>query len=86
MAIFCEMKNNVVGRCIVVSDEDCGNKPFPESESIGQAFIADTLGISGTWLQTSYSGSFRGCYAGNGYTYDPTADVFVKPPYTPPEY
>ena len=86
MAHFARVTDNEVGEVIVIANSDCGDEEFPASEPIGLAFNADTLGISGTWLQTSYSGSFRGCYAGNGYTYDPTADVFVKPPYTPPEY
>jgi len=38
------------------------------------------LGLSGTWLQTSYNGNFRGVYAGSGYTYDPVLDEFVAPP------
>ena len=86
MAHFAKVTNNIVGEVIVIANSDCGGGDFPASEPIGQAFIADTLGFSGTWLQTSYSGSFRGCYAGNGYTYNPTEDVFVGIPYTPPEY
>jgi hypothetical protein len=31
------------------------------------------------WKQTSYSGSFRGCFAGLGFSYDPVLDVFVPP-------
>lgn len=86
MAHFAKVTNNIVGEVIVIANSDCGGGDFPASEPIGQAFIADTLGLSGTWLQTSYSGSFRGCYAGNGYTYDSVDDVFVGIPYTPPEY
>jgi hypothetical protein len=69
MANFAEVTNEQVQRVIVISNEDCGNLPFPDSEPIGQAFIA-SLGIAGTWLQTSYSGSFRGCYAGIDYTFN----------------
>ena len=69
MANFAEVTNNQVQRVIVIANEDCGNFPFPESEPIGQAFIA-SLGISGDWLQTSYNNSFRGVYAGIDYTYD----------------
>jgi hypothetical protein len=53
----------------VIANDDCGGGNFPESEPIGQAFIA-SLGLTGNWLQTSYSGSFRNCYAGIGYTFD----------------
>ena len=30
-------------------------------------------------VRTSYNGRIRGRYAGIGYTYDPTADVFIAP-------
>lgn len=78
MAHFAEVENNIVKRVIVVSNDDCGGGEFPESEPIGQAFIA-SLGLTGEWLQTSYSGSFRGRYAGTDFIYDPVADVFVAP-------
>jgi hypothetical protein len=52
-----------------VSNEVCDDLPFPESEPLGQAFIA-SVGLQGEWLQTSYNGNFRGCYAGIGYTFD----------------
>jgi len=76
MAHFAKIEDNNVTEVIVVANSDCGDLPFPESEPIGQAFIA-SVGLTGTWLQTSYNGNFRGCYAGIGYTYDPVADVFV---------
>ena len=69
MAHFAEMKNNLVQQVIVISNDDCDNLPFPESEPVGQAFIA-SLGFSGEFLQTSYSGSFRGTYAGIGFSFD----------------
>ena len=71
--------NNMVRQVIVISNDDAPD-PAPDNEAAGQAFIADVLGLSGTWLQTSYHGTFRGAYAGAGYTYDPVADVFVAPP------
>lgn len=69
MAHFVNMNGIECGEVIVVSNEDCGNLAFPASEPVGQAFIA-SLGIAGTWLQTSYSGSFRGMYAGPGMIFD----------------
>lgn len=69
MAHFAQVKDNVVTDVIVVSNDDCNNLPFPESEPIGQAFIA-SLGLTGEWLQTSYNGNFRGLYAGIEYTFD----------------
>jgi hypothetical protein len=83
MAHFAQVSNGNVGQVIVVSNDDCGGGNFPESEPIGQAFIA-SIGLTGDWLQTSYSGSFRGTYAGWGYIYDAVTDTFTPPP-TPEE-
>jgi hypothetical protein len=77
MAHFAQVNDdNVVQQVIVIGNDDCGGGNFPESEPIGQAFIA-SLGLTGTWLQTSYSGSFRGRYAGAQMRYSPTLDEFV---------
>lgn len=79
MAHFAQISDSVVQTVIVVSNESCGGGDFPDSEPIGQAFIA-SIGLSGEWLQTSYSASFRGAYAGIGYTYDSDLDEFIAPP------
>jgi hypothetical protein len=82
MAHFAKIDDNQVGEVIVVANADCNDLPFPESEPVGQAFIA-SLGITGTWLQTSYNGNFRGTYAGPGYSYDASLGEygeFVAPP------
>lgn len=79
MAHFARIDNNIVREVIVISDNDCPD-PAPDNEQQGQAFIADVLGLAGTWKQTSYNGNFRGTYAGIGFTYDPAADVFIAPP------
>jgi hypothetical protein len=78
MAHFAQLNGNTVQQVIVVSNDDCGGGNFPESEPIGQAFIA-SLGLAGEWKQTSFSASFRGKYAGIGDTYDVENDVFVSP-------
>ena len=86
MAHFAQVNNNnIVEQVIVISNDDCGGGNFPQSEPIGQAFIA-SLGFIGEWLQTSYSGSFRNCYAGILYTFDPSLGEygeFVPPPVEP---
>lgn len=76
MAHFAQIVNNVVTQVIVVSNDDVNNLPYPKSEPIGQAFIA-SIGLTGTWLETSYNANFRGHFAGIGYTYDPIKDIFV---------
>jgi len=87
MAHFAQVENGIVQQVIVVSNDDCGGGNFPESESIGQAFLA-SLGFTGEWLQTSYSGSFRNCYAGIGYDWLPNVGEygeFVPPPTIEPD-
>lgn len=80
MAHFAQVNDdNTVQQVIVVSNDDCGGGDFPESEPVGQAFIA-SIGLTGTWLQTSYHANFRGLYAGIGFTYDAELDEFVAPP------
>jgi hypothetical protein len=82
MAHFARIdSSNVVRQVIVISDNDCPD-PALDNEALGQAFIADVLGLAGTWKQTSYNGNFRGMYAGIGYTYDPDLDEFVAPEVT----
>ena len=71
MANFAQVTNNIVDQVIVIANADCGDLPFPESEPVGQAFIA-SLGLTGLYLQTSYNNNFRGTYAGIGYTWNGT--------------
>lgn len=71
-------ETNTVTNVIVVNNQTINNLPYPESEPIGQAFIA-SLGFTGSWLETSYNANFRGVYAGIGFTYDPVLDIFVQP-------
>ena len=81
MAHFAELDgDNIVTRVLVVNDADASD---------GQNFLANTLGLGGTWKQTSYNTSggvhstggtpFRKNYAGIGYTYDSGRDAFIPP-------
>jgi hypothetical protein len=80
MAHFAQItENNEVVQVIVVADNDCGGGEFPESEPIGQAFIA-SIGLPGSWLQTSYHANFRGKYAAIMDIYDAALDEFVAAP------
>jgi hypothetical protein len=78
MAHFARIGNGVVLEVNVINNAVLGDTDFPESEPIGQAFIA-SLGIAGEWKQTSYNSNFRGKYAGIGDIYDAEADEFVTP-------
>jgi len=81
MAHFAEIdENNIVTRVLVVGDDQ---------EDRGQEFLADDLGLGGTWKKTSYNTQggvhtlggtpFRKNYAGIGYTYDAERDAFIPP-------
>lgn len=69
MAHFAEIDtNNIVLRVLVVDNS---------LEAEGANFLANTLGLGGTWIQTSYNANIRGKFAGIGDTYDSVNDVFV---------
>jgi len=71
MAHFAEIdENGIVKQVLVVSDQE---------EHRGQDFLADDLGLGGTWIQTSYNHRIRKQYAGIGFKYDADADVFIAP-------
>ena len=78
MAHFARVENGYVVEVIVVNNETLGNLEFPDSEAVGQEFI-ESLGVAGTWKQTSYNANFRAYYAGIGYGYDSELDEFVPP-------
>lgn len=84
MAHFARIHDGIVREVIVIDNDDCGGGEFPESEPIGQAFIA-SIGLDGEWRQTSYNSNFRSAYAGAGFTYDADADEFVPPAAPEPE-
>jgi hypothetical protein len=83
MAYFAEIDaDGVVLRVISISNQNAPDPAPAQSEPLGQAFIA-SLGLLGTWKQTSYNGNFRKQYCGPGFVYDANADVFIAPqPYS----
>jgi hypothetical protein len=79
MAHFARIdENNTVIHVVVVDNEH---------EHRGQQYLAEDLGLGGTWIQTSYNTRggihalggtpLRKNYAGIGYTYDPDRDAFI---------
>lgn len=69
MAHFAELdQNNIVLRVLVVANEH---------ENNGQDFLANELGLGGTWIQTSYNATIRKNFAAVGYTYDAELDAFI---------
>jgi hypothetical protein len=76
MAHFAQMENDQVVNILVVSNEDIGNLPFPESEPVGRAFL-DAIFPGNVWRQTSYNNNFRKNYAAIGGTFDVERDAFI---------
>ena len=68
MAHFAQIENNIVTQVLVVDNTQ---------EHRGQEFLANDLGLGGTWVQTSYNGNIRKNFAGIGYTYDTVRDAFI---------
>lgn len=83
MAHFARVENNIVCDVIVVANDALDGESFPESELLGQQVLAES-GFSGTFLQCSYNGTFRGSYPAIGWIYDPNTDTF-QPASTPEE-
>lgn len=80
MAHFAKLDDqNIVLDVNVVNNSDCGDLSFPESESVGLAFLAQWSGGYTHWKQTSYNANFRKNYAGIGFIYDPILDAFIPP-------
>lgn len=69
MAHFAKIENGIVTNVIVVDNAH---------EERGQAYL-NSIGLEGTWIQTSYNANFRGKFAGIGDTYDAENDEFVGP-------
>jgi len=72
--------NGIVRQVLVINNSDLpeGGDFTLEVEAAANEYLHG-LGLDGDWKLTSYSGSIRGQYAGQGMTYDPTVDEFVSP-------
>jgi hypothetical protein len=81
MAHFAEIDaEGTVLRVLVVADAQ---------QDRGQEFLANDLGLGGTWKKTSYNTvggvhsnggtPYRKNYAGIGYKYDESKDAFIPP-------
>lgn len=69
MAHFARVVNDVVDNVIVIDNEHLLDQEGAEQEALGLAYL-HSIGLLGTWVQTSYNGSFRGAYAGIGMIWD----------------
>lgn len=64
-------ENGIVREVIVIPCQD-------DTHEAVTAYC-NSIGLAGTWLDTSYTGSRRGKYAGIGDQYDAELDEFVTP-------
>tara|TARA_R110002153_G_C12943816_1_gene457680 strand:- start:1 stop:369 length:369 start_codon:yes stop_codon:yes gene_type:complete len=79
MAHFTKLdENNIVIDIVKIDNSVMLNNDGTESEEKGKDFLNNLFGEA-TWVQTSYNNNFRKQYAGIGYTYDITNDVFIIP-------
>ena len=82
MAHFAELNSsNVVLQVVVISNDDIdanGGDLSTEAEDFVEALVpASSGGVA--WKQTSYNNNFRKQYAGIGYTYDASKNMFIIP-------
>tara|TARA_R100001129_G_C5169402_1_gene204337 strand:- start:91 stop:459 length:369 start_codon:yes stop_codon:yes gene_type:complete len=65
VAHFAKIEEGLVTEVIVVNNSDITDGNGDEQESLGIDFINNTLGLSGTWKQTSYN-----TYGNQAQTYE----------------
>ena len=86
MAHYAKVENGTVTDVHVLANGVVDDLPFPESEPLGQTFLANLWGGDpAEYVECSYNANFRGVYPGMGFTYDPILDVFVAPAEPEPE-
>lgn len=67
-----KIENGVVTQVIVIPRQE------DDRDDLVTAYC-NSIGLPGTWIDTSYTGSRRGKYAGIGDKYDAELDEFVAP-------
>ena len=53
--------------------------PFMDDDDAKVTAYCNSIGLAGTWVDTSYTGSRRGKYAGLGDSYNEELNEFVSP-------
>ena len=65
------IEDNIVREVIVI--------PYMDDDDSKITEYCNSIGLPGTWIDTSYMGSRRGKYAGVGDRYDAELDQFISP-------
>ena len=71
-----------VGWKIIIEDGIVRNViviPFMDDDDAKVTAYCNSIGLAGTWVDTSYLGSRRGKYAGLGDSYNEELNEFVSP-------
>ena len=80
MAYFAKLgTGNIVEKVISINNAVITDANGVEQEQLGNDFINKLYNTRDVWKQTSYNGNIRKNYAGVGYSYDQTRDVFIAP-------
>ncbi len=78
MAHFAEVQDGTVLRVVAVSN-DVTTTDGVEDEQRGIDHLGSVLPTSGTWVQTTYTGTLRHNFAGIGYSWDGTGFAAPQP-------
>ena len=79
MAHFAKLdENNKVVKVVVVSNKVTTPDGVNEDGQLGIDFLSNLLGDA-VWKQTSYNNNFHKQFAGMGYTYNDSNNVFIVP-------
>jgi hypothetical protein len=71
------IRDDIVREVIVI--------PYCNDDDAEITAYCNSIGLAGTWIDTSYVGARRGKYAGVGDRYDAELDEFVSPQPAEPE-
>lgn len=66
-----KIENGIVTQVIVI--------PYMDDDDAKVTGYCNSIGLPGTWIDTSYVGSRRGKYAGVGDRYDAELNEFISP-------
>ena len=72
---------NIVTYVTPIPNEIITDENGVEHEELAFNHLYTTIpdSINDRWVKTSYNGNFRGRYAGIGYTYNESLNVFIRP-------
>jgi len=83
MAHFARIEEGFVREVLVLDNDVMATAAGNDSETKGKKFLQGLFGADTDWVQTSYSSSFRGKYAGLGDIWDGTNFISQAPDVDP---